>query len=125
MLLLVVVPLLGAGSGAFADDPGSVDVVVVSGSLDGRLIEFVMDAIENSGAGVVVLQLDSAATLDDGIEDLIALVASPPVPVAVYAGPAPATVSGGALRLLAAAEVSGAAPGVILGPAAPDRKSVV
>ena len=106
---------------AAADSGSGIDVVVVSGSLDGRLTDFVIDAIETSDAAVLVIQLDSAATLDGDIDALLELVADPPLPVAVYAGPDPATVSGGALRLLAAAPVKGAAPGVALGPAAPTR----
>lgn len=118
MTLLAIIPL-SAAVGASAEDGTLADVVVVSGSLDGRLIDFVIDAIEESDAQLVVLQIDSGATLDDDIERLLDVVADPPLPVVVFAGPDPATVSGGALRLLAAAEVRGAAPGVVLGPATP------
>jgi len=106
---------------ARATNDGGIDVVVVSGSLDGRLIDFVVEAIESSDAEVIVLQVDSAATLDGDINTLLGLVADAPIPVAAYAGPDPARVSGGALRLLAAAPIAGAAPGVLLGPAAPTR----
>ncbi len=110
-----------AGLPALAHGDQGIDVVIVSGSLDGRLISFVIDAIEDSDAEVVVLQIDSAATLNGDFEELLELVNDPPTPVAVYAGPAPARVSGGALRLLAAAPIAGAAPGVVLGPASPTR----
>jgi len=110
-----------AGVPALAHGDHGIDVVVVSGSLDSRLIDFVIDAIEDSDAGVVVLQIDSAATLNGDFEELLELVSDPPTPVAIYAGPAPARVSGGALRLLAAAPIAGAAPGVVLGPASPTR----
>ncbi len=110
-----------AGLPALAHGDQGIDVVVVSGSLDGRLINFVIDAIEDSDAEVVVLQIDSAATLNGDFDELLELVTDPPTPVAVYAGPAPARVSGGALRLLAAAPIAGAAPGVVLGPAVPTR----
>jgi membrane-bound serine protease (ClpP class) len=110
-----------AGLPALAHGDQGIDVVVVSGSLDGRLINFVIDAIEDSDAEVVVLQIDSAATLNGDFDELLELVTDPPTPVAVYAGPDPARVSGGALRLLAAAPIAGAAPGVVLGPAAPTR----
>lgn len=118
---LVAVSAFLASLAARAQDDGGIDVVVVSGSLDGRLIDFVIKAIETSNAGVIVLQIDSAATLDGDIDVLLDLVADPPIPVAVYAGPDPATVSGGALRLLAVGSIAGAAPGVVLGPAAPTR----
>lgn len=120
-LLIVVSASLAANPARADGDGGGIDVVVVSGSLDGRLTDFVIDAIATSEARVVVLQIDSGATLNGDIETLLDLVADPPVPVAVYAGPDPATVSGGALRVLAAAPIAGAAPGVVLGPAAPTR----
>ncbi len=110
---------LGSGLPASGGTPGGVDVVVVSGSLEDRLISFITDAIESTSAQVVVLQLDSSATLRGDVEQLLELVSDPPVPVAVWAGPEPATVGGGALRLLAASAIRGAAPGVVLGPASP------
>lgn len=110
-----------AGLPALAHGDQGIDVVVVSGSLDGRMIDFVIDTIEDSEAEVVVLQIDSAATLNGNFDELLDLVTDPPTPVAIYAGPAPARVSGGALRLLAAAPIAGAAPGVVLGPAVPTR----
>ena len=127
MLRRIAIALLLAVSGllvalpAVAHSGHGIDVVVVSGSLDGRLTDFVIDAIAKSEAQVVVLQLDSGATLDGDIEALLELVSDAPVPVAVFAGPDPATVSGGALRLLATAPIKGAAPGVELGPASPTR----
>ena len=110
-----------AGLPALAHGDQGIDVVVVSGSLDGRMIDFVIDTIEDSEAEVVVLQIDSAATLNGNFDELLDLITDPPTPVAIYAGPAPARVSGGALRLLAAAPIAGAAPGVVLGPAVPTR----
>jgi len=118
---LVAVSALFVGLSARAGGDDGIDVIVVSGSLDGRLIDFVVGTIETSDAQVIVLQIDSAATLDGDIDELIDVVAESSPPVAVYAGPDPARVSGGALRVLAAAPIAGAAPGVILGPAAPTR----
>lgn len=119
-LLLVLLGLLMAGS-AFAQAGGGVDVVVVDGALDGRMTDFLIGAIEGSDADVVVVQLDSAATLNGDVEGLLSAVAVAPMPVAVYAGPDPARVAGGAVLLLAAADVTGAAPGVIIGPVSPVR----
>lgn len=123
LFLSMVLVLCGFGLAlpAAAGGDTGVDVVVVDGSLDGRMTDFVIGAIEGSDAQVVVIQLDSAATLDGDISALLAAVESAPMPVAVYAGPDPAMVAGGALRLLASADVTGVAPGVILGPASPTR----
>jgi membrane-bound serine protease (ClpP class) len=123
LLLAAALVLIGLSGvvPAFAGSTDRIDVVVVDGMLDGRMVGFVIDAVESSDAQLIVLQLDSPATLDGDLDALLAVLADPPLPVTVWAGPDPATVSGGALRLLAAAGVRGAAPGVVLGPASPTR----
>ncbi|WKZ81976.1 MAG: NfeD family protein [Acidimicrobiia bacterium] len=117
---LLVVMLFGAlllsPSASAQDAEMAVDVVVVSGPIDARTVRYVEAAIGDTDAALVVLQLDAAAVFAD-IDSLTALVADADVPVAVWAGPAPGTVRGDALRLLAVAPIRGAAPGVVLGPA--------
>lgn len=112
--LVLAVPASAGGS-------GGVDVVVVDGLLDGRMTDFVVDAIEGSDAAIVVIQLDSPATLNGDLERLRVAAAGARLPLAVYAGPDPARVAGGAVLLLDAADVTGAAPGVVIGPAVPFR----
>lgn len=114
LLLLVATALLSGAAPALADAP-AVDVVEISGPIDGRLIDFVEDVITTSEASLVVLQVDAPAVLDAGIDGLLALVADPPVPVAVWVGPAPAVAHGGAAQLLLAARLRGAAPGTLIG----------
>lgn len=111
-LCIVAVPV-------FAADGGHIDVVVVRGNLDARLADFAIDSIESSSAALIVLQVDVGAVLHERAFDLFELVADPPTPVVVWAGPAPGTVRGAAVLLLGAAHVSGAAPGVTVGPASP------
>ncbi|MCJ7726419.1 MAG: hypothetical protein MUP76_08555, partial [Acidimicrobiia bacterium] len=113
-LLMIAAALLFTAAPAGADAP-SVDVVEVSGPLDGRLIDFVEGAITGTDASLVVLKVDSLAVLDGGIEGLLALVADPPVPVAVWVGPAPAVAHGGAAQLLLSSQLKGAAPGAFVG----------
>jgi membrane-bound serine protease (ClpP class) len=116
--LCALVGLLGA-SPAVAGGGGGVDVVVVDGFLDGRMTEFLIGAVENSDAQVIVVQLDSSATLDGDVDALLAAMEASSTPIAVYAGPDPAHVAGAAVLLLADADISGAAPGVLIGPASP------
>ncbi|MCB2224200.1 MAG: hypothetical protein KQH83_08500 [Actinobacteria bacterium] len=120
---LVPILLLAAAPAALAAPGGGasqrIDVVEVGGPMDGRLVAFAADAIDGTDAALVVLQVDSLAVLDGGIEDLLDLVADPPVPVAVWVGPAPAVAHGGAAQLLAAARIRGAAPGSFVGYLAP------
>jgi membrane-bound serine protease (ClpP class) len=113
-LLLIAAALLFGAAPAGAAAP-TVDVVEISGPMDGRLIEFAMDAITDTDASLVVLKVDSLAVVDADIDALLQLVADPPVPVAVWVGPAPAVAHGGAAQLLLASQLRGAAPGTRIG----------
>jgi membrane-bound serine protease (ClpP class) len=120
LLAVVALAVVVVAAPGWAGPTGDrIEVVAVTGPLDSRLVAFVEDAITGSDAALVVLRIDSPAALDDSVGDLIDLVADPPVPVAVWVGPEPAGASGAAVRLLAVAQIQGAAPGVVLGPAAP------
>jgi len=119
---LIALPLLVAAlwpATAAASDQGSVDVVVLNGPMDGRLLSFAMDAIRDSDASLVVLQVDVSAVLDGDATDLLALLSDPPVPVAVWVGPAPGVAHGLAALLPAVAEIGGAAQGTEIGWASP------
>jgi membrane-bound serine protease (ClpP class) len=96
-----------------------VEVVEIEGLIDRRLASFAVEAIEGSEAQLVVLQLDSSGAVDGDVEELISLVADPPLPVAVWVGPDPAVARGAAVQLLAAAAIRGAAPGAEIGFAVP------
>jgi membrane-bound serine protease (ClpP class) len=117
--LVSVWPLVAAFGAGAAQDAGAVDVVEVSGPIDRRLVSFVEEAITESEAVLVVLQIDSAAAVDGEARRLVDLVADPPVPVAVWVGPEPARAYGAAAQMLAGAPIRGAAPGVRVGYLAP------
>lgn len=119
LLLLIVAGLAPIAAAAAQADGSLVDVVVVDGPMDHRTIEFVSDAITGTDADLVVLQVNVAAVLGGDLEGLRDLIADPPVPVAVWVGPAPATARGGAVPLVAAAALRGAAPGATIGMASP------
>ena len=111
---------LAAAFPAAADDPvAPVEVVDVGGPIDRRMADFVAGVISGSDAQLVVLQVDSVGAVDGDVAGLIDLVAAPPVPVAVWVGPAPATARGAAAQLLAAAGLRGVAPGSRVGYLAP------
>ncbi|MGH3651285.1 MAG: NfeD family protein [Acidimicrobiia bacterium] len=93
---------------------GGIDLIDVSGPLDASALDFISDSIEMGaeiGQELSVVQLDSRAVLDgEAFERLAALVASPPLPVAVWVGPAPATAYGAAARLPEIASHAAIAP---------------
>lgn len=95
-----------------------MDVIEITGHLDWSAVRFVdgrLDAAARAGSEAAVIQLDSRASLSRDVHHLITRLADPPLPVAVWIGPAPAYAYGGAVHLLAAAPVRAAAPGVRIG----------
>lgn len=100
-------------------DGDHVDVVVVRGNLDERLVRFVIDAVESSSASLVILQVDVGVVLDGGVDRLVALIADPPVPLALWVGPSPAVVRGAMAVALSVAPIRGAAPGAVIEEASP------
>src|SRR5918996_677436 len=131
LTLAVAAALLLAGAGAAAAageapgataqadcDPGggAVSVIEVDGLLDPVLVDFVEDQVrsaERACAVALVLQLDSGgAVVSDGdLDDLVATMEDSPVPVDVWIGPSGSKATGEAVRLAAAAEVTGIAQG--------------
>lgn len=99
--LVLVALLVVLAAPAFAQgDEGGIDVIDVSGPLDGSALDFMADSIESAAAGgqeLAVLQINSRAVLDaEAYQRLIDIVADPPLPVATWIGPAPAAAYGGA-----------------------------
>lgn len=93
----------------------------VSGPLDDRLAEFVIDAVDAaSDAGTVellILQIDSpgAVASEDAMRRLASVVADPPLPLVAWVGPAPGVVQGGVAQIFSLAPLRAAAPGVGIG----------
>lgn len=94
-------------------------MVDVSGPLDAAALGFMVDSIESAavnGQELLVLQVNSRAVLDEGLYDqLTDIVANPPLPVAVWLGPQPASALGGMAVLVTNAPVTAGAPGTYIG----------
>jgi membrane-bound serine protease (ClpP class) len=99
----------------------SVVVVEVDGSMDGTVASYLLDALEDAEASgsTVVLQLDSAGTLDQDAVALAQRIHDATVPVVAWVGPAPAKAQGAGLLFLYAASVGAVAPGIGVGPLEP------
>ncbi len=102
-------------------DGSSVLVVKVDGSIDGVVTGYVIRSIEDAEArgSTVILQLDSAGTLDGDPVALAERVHDATVPVIVWVGPAPAKAQGAGLLLMYAASLAAVAPGAGMGPLHP------
>jgi membrane-bound ClpP family serine protease len=121
-ILLVFVGAL-ALSACAEPSGGGIDVVDVSGPLDKSALEFISESIEDAadrGQELSVIQLNSRAVLDGPAFDRLAdLISTPPLPVAVWVGPAPASVYGAAADLSHLASQAAMAPGTFEGRYAP------
>src|SRR5262245_32394498 len=106
---------------AFAQDGPSVYVVKLDGSIDRTLASYLEGAIEESeeAGSTLVVQLDSAGTLDQDAVALAGRLHDATVPVIVWAGPSPAKAQGAGLLFMYAAGLGAVAPGVGLGPLEP------
>ena len=108
---------------ASAQAPATSRVLVakVDGSIDRTVAGYLTDSLtegERTGAAVVI-QLDSAGTLDQPAVELAERIFRSEVPVIVWVGPAPAKAQGAALLFLYASSLAAVAPGVGVGPLEP------
>ena len=106
---------------AAAASPTVVEVIKVEGAIDRPLLGYLndrLDAAEGAGA-IVVLQLDTAGTLDQDGVALAERVAALSVPVITWVGPAPARASGAGLLLMYASSLAAVSPGSQTGPLSP------
>jgi membrane-bound serine protease (ClpP class) len=106
---------------AGAQDTPSVLVAEVDGSIDRTLASYLVDSIEDAEreGSTLVLQLDSAGTLDQDAVALAERIHDASVPVIVWVGPAPAKAAGTGLLFLYAASLGAVAPGAGVGPLEP------
>lgn len=113
--LFAALPIAALAQG----DEAGIDVVDVSGPLDSSALDFMADSIETAdetGQELVLLQIDSRAVLDaQAYRRLLELLLDPPLPVALWVGPAPAQAYGGAGLLLQAPLEIAIAPGSTVG----------
>ena len=121
-LAVCVLALLWVGTAsAQAPTTSKVLVVKVDGSIDRTVADYLTDSLtegERTGAAVVI-QLDSAGTLDQPAVDLAERLFRSRVPVIVWVGPAPAKAQGAALLFMYASSLAAVAPGVGVGPLQP------
>ena len=119
-LLFSALMCMVAGSADARDTP-SVLVAKVDGSIDRTLASYLVDSIEDAEreGSTLVLQLDSAGTLDQEAVPLAERIHDASVPVIVWVGPAPAKAAGAGLLLLYAASLGAVAPGAGVGPIEP------
>ncbi|MGA0877927.1 MAG: NfeD family protein [Ilumatobacteraceae bacterium] len=105
---------------AGAEGLAPVDVLQVSGLVDGILLAEIEDAItraEGNDSQALILQVNSRAALvgRDEMRKLYERIENAGVPVAIWVGPSGARATGLVAQLLSAADVTGMAPGTRIG----------
>ncbi len=133
LLLPVLVVFAGEPAPAAAAGPSStiVEVIKVEGAIDRPLLGYLDQKLAEAESehAVVVLQLNTAGTLDEDAVALAQRVADMTVPVISWIGPAPSRASGAGMLLLYASAVAAVYPGSQTGPlypldlAHPDRRA--
>ncbi len=103
------------------ESSGSVVIVKLDGSIDGTWAGYLREALEDaeSEGSTVVIQLDTAGTLDEDALALAERIHEAEVPVIVWVGPTPAKARGAGLLFLYAASLGAVAPGAGIGPLEP------
>ena len=117
LTLVFAVPALAQDEQA----PTKVEVIQVEGAIDRPLLAYVNErlSIAEREDAVVVLQLDTAGTLDQDAVALADRIANLSVPVVTWVGPAPAKAAGAGLLLMYAASLAAVSPGSQTGPLYP------
>lgn len=123
--VLVAGMLLAPASAAFAADQtpttSRVVVVKIDGSVDRTMAGYLSDSLAEAERtdAVLIIQLDSAGTLDQPAVDLANKIFESRVPVVAWVGPAPAKAQGAALLFTSASGLTAVAAGVGVGPLEP------
>jgi membrane-bound serine protease (ClpP class) len=111
--------------GVAAQEPAAptsrVHVIKVEGAIDRPLLGYLNDHIQQAvdDRAVILLQVDSAGTIDEDGVALGSRLVELPVPVLAWVGPVPARASGAGMLLMDAASLSAVAPGSQTGPRDP------
>jgi membrane-bound serine protease (ClpP class) len=123
LLAAVALALLGGPASAQSPSPapGKVVVVKLDGSIDRTWADYLRESLDEAEAegATVVIQLDTAGTLDEDAVGLAERIHGASVPVVVWAGPSPAKARGAGLLFMYAASVGAVAPGAGVGPLEP------
>jgi membrane-bound serine protease (ClpP class) len=115
IVLFLAIPVVALAQ----EQGGGIDVIDVSGPLDRSALDFMTESIELAASNeqvLAVLQINSKAVLDgEAYDRLVDVLASPPLPVAIWVGPEPSVAYGGAALMAITAGESAISPGSELG----------
>jgi membrane-bound serine protease (ClpP class) len=121
LLTGVLLALVASVAGAQTDGP-TVEVLEVEGIIDQTLSDYVTDVIDRAnetGAEVVVLQLDTPGGLGESMTRITRAIETSQVPVVVWVGPAGAQAASAGVFIGYSGHLLAMAPGTLMGAATP------
>ena len=120
-LLVVTLPMTARAQSSGAADTPKVLVVKVDGSIDRTVASYLRESLDDAEAdgSTVIVQLDTAGTLDQDAVALAQRIHDTTVPVIVWVGPSPAKAAGAGLLFMYASSIAAVAPGAGIGPLEP------
>jgi membrane-bound serine protease (ClpP class) len=116
---------LGLSPAAHASVPNTaqrIELIDVDGPINPASAGFIADSIaqaQASGAGALVIQLDTPGGLLSSARSTVKALLNSPIPVIVYVAPAGATAASAGTFVLEAANIAAMAPGTTIGAAHP------
>jgi membrane-bound serine protease (ClpP class) len=131
--ILVTLILAGLAAGGIAwaqptlEEGPSVDVAEIFGVLDGQLMEYAIERVDDAnraGAALLVLEIDTPGALETDPRALVRAIERSRVPVAVWIGPRRARARSAGALVVSAAHIAAIGPSGRLGPLTPSELSV-
>jgi membrane-bound serine protease (ClpP class) len=115
---------IAAAAGAAAQEraPQRAIVVDIDGAIGPPIADYVVRALneaKSSGAGLVILRMNTPGGLDTSMRQIIGAILSSPVPVVAYVAPSGARAASAGTYIAYASAVAAMAPGTNLGAATP------
>jgi membrane-bound serine protease (ClpP class) len=123
-LALLVLPVavgLG-GSLVAADNPATVEVLTVDGTIVPVIADYIERGIsqaEENGATVCIIELDTPGGLLDSTKEIVQSIMNADVPIVVYVSPKDAWAASAGTFITLSAHIAAMTPGTIMGAAHP------
>ncbi|MFC1963763.1 nodulation protein NfeD [Chloroflexota bacterium] len=99
-----------------------IDVITVKGAINPVLTDYIdrsIERAEDTGASMIVVQMDTPGGLDTAMRDIIQKITNARIPVVVYVSPSGARAASAGMYITLSAHVAVMAPNTAIGAATP------